>query len=65
MPAKGELIGEECQLQDTFPICDLRFTEGKMKVFEDSANTHFGRTKIGSKPPQKRVTINVWPGPWS
>lgn len=37
MPAKGEPIGEECQVQDTSPICDLRFTEGKMKVFEDPA----------------------------
>lgn len=47
MPAKGEPIGEECQVHDTSPVCDLRFTEGKMKAFQDS-HTQFGRAKIGS-----------------
>lgn len=60
MPAKGEPIGEECQVQDTSPICDLRFTERKMKAFEDPSNTQFGRVKIGSMSPQKWVTISVY-----
>lgn len=51
MPAKGALIREECQVQGTSPICDFRFTEGKMKVFEDPSNTQFGRAKVGSMSP--------------
>lgn len=34
MPAKDEPIGEECQVQDTSPICDLDLQREKWKFLK-------------------------------